>query len=243
MPGPLNRPLPILLLTRPEAASARFAKQCGDFGLRFDTVISPLFRIEATGSLPDTSAAGGLIFTSANGVAVWLAQGGRRDLPVYTVGDTTARAAEAAGMRAHSAGGAADDLINWLIAHSPAVPLLHLHGRHTRGDVAARLTMAGLTCESGVIYDQPAQPLSAEARAALMGPAPVIVPVFSPRTAELLAQERAQAPLLVAAMSEAVVNALGSLHKQDLKVAARPESVAMREVVLDLLKRAEAGDF
>ncbi|SNS09165.1 uroporphyrinogen-III synthase [Antarctobacter heliothermus] len=243
MPGPLLRPLPILFLTRPEAASARFAEQCGDSGLRFDTVISPLFRIEATGPLPDASAAGGLIFTSANGVAVWLAQGGRRDLPVYTVGDATARAAEAAGMRAHSAGGAADDLIDWLIAHTPDLPLMHLHGRHTRGDVAERLTKAGLTCGSAVIYDQPAQPLSAEARAALLGTTPVIVPVFSPRTGELLAQERAQAPLLVAAMSEAVVNALGPLHKRDLKVAARPESEAMREVVSDLLKRALAGDY
>lgn len=239
MPGPL----PILLLTRPEAASARFADRFRETGLRFETLISPLFRIEVMGPQPDASAVRGLIFTSANGVAAWQALGGRCDLPAFTVGDATARAAEAAGLSAHSADGAADDLINGLIARKPALPLLHLHGRHTRGDVAGRLTRAGLSCRSAVIYDQPAQPLSAEARAALMGTAPVIVPVFSPRTGELLAQERAQAPLLVAAMSEAVVNTLGPLHKRDLKVAARPESEAMGEVVLDLLRRAQAGDY
>ncbi|WP_417206046.1 uroporphyrinogen-III synthase [Antarctobacter sp.] len=239
MPGPL----PVLLLTRPEPASRRFAEELRALGRQFDPVISPLFRVDVTGPLPDASAVRGLIFTSANGVEAWQALGGRRDLPAFTVGAATARAAEAAGMRAHSADGSADDLVAMLLTHETPAPLLHLHGRHTRGDVAQRLSQAGVSCNSAVIYDQPAQPLTEQARAALLGTVPVVVPVFSPRTGKLLAQERAQAPLLVAAMSEAVVNALRPLHKRDLKVAERPESEAMREVVSDLLKRALAGDY
>ncbi len=47
-------------------------------------------------------------------------------------------------------------------------------------------------------------------------------------------------PLLVAAMSEAVVNAVSSLHIKSLRVAERPDSVAMRDATLDLLRELGA---
>lgn len=235
--------LPVLLLTRPQEASVRFAQALEARGCRFRAVISPLFSIEFIGPLPDACAMRGLIFTSANGVAAWRALGGRTDLPAYTVGAATAEAARAAGMTASSADGTADDLVAWLSAMRPPGPLLHLHGKNARGDVAARLSAAGLACSDAVIYDQPEQPPSAEARAALAGPQPVIAPVFSPRTAKLLAREAVKAPLLVAAMSEAVAKALASLHKRELMVSPRPESEAMTDVVAGLLDRAKRGEY
>ncbi|MBY6159566.1 uroporphyrinogen-III synthase [Mameliella alba] len=235
--------LPVLLMTRPRPASERFAEELRQKGLRFRCVISPAFAVEPTGPLPDVSAMRGLIFTSANGVMAWRSLGGSSDLPAYAVGAATARAAEASGMRAHSAGGSADDLVAFIARENPPGPLMHLHGHHVTGEVAGRLGDAGIPCFSAVIYDQPEQVLTDEARDALAGDTPVVLPVFSPRTGELLAKEYAEAPLLVAAMSEAVANALGPLHKQELKVARRPESEAMKEVVSDLLKRALAGDY
>ncbi|MDD9731474.1 uroporphyrinogen-III synthase [Mameliella sp. AT18] len=235
--------LPVLLLTRPQAASERFAARLRQDGLKFRAVISPLFAVEVTGPLPNVSQARGLIFTSANGVMAWQALGGRTDLPVFAVGPATARAAEAAGMHAQEGGGSAEELIRHIIARRPPAPLVHLHGTHVRGDIAARLSAAGIACTSAAIYDQPPCPLNTEARAALDGQVPVVAPVFSPRTGELLAKECAKAPLLVAAMSQAVVNALMPLHKRNLKVAERPESEAMREVVSDLLNRALARDY
>lgn len=235
--------LPVLLLTRPHAASERFAARLRQDGLQFRAVISPLFTVEVTGPLPDVSLARGLIFTSANGVMAWQALGGRTDLPVFAVGPATARAAEEAGMRAQDGGGSAEELTRQILADRPTAPLVHLHGTHVRGDIAARLSAAGIPCTGAAIYDQPPCPLNAEARAALYGQVPVVAPVFSPRTGELLAKECAKAPLLVAAMSQAVVNALSPLHKRKLKVAQRPESEAMREVVSDLLNRALAGDY
>lgn len=236
-------PLPVLLLTRPREASERFARVLEARGLRFRAVISPLFSIAVQGPLPDASAMRGLIFTSANGVEAWRALGGRTDLPAWCVGDATAAAARSAGMMAQSAGGTADDLVGWLADSRPPVPLLHLHGTNARGAVADRLTAAGLPCFSAVIYDQPAQPLTPEAGAALAGDAPVVAPVFSPRTGKLLAEQPVKAPLLVAAMSEAVAKTLASLHKRELKVARRPESEAMTDVVCDLLDRAATGKY
>lgn len=235
--------LPLLLLTRPRAASERFARVLESEGLRFRAVISPLMTIEVAGPLPAARQAKGLIFTSANGVSAWLTLGGRRDLPVYAVGSATARAAHAAGMTALSAEGAADDLFGWLLARRPATPLLYLHGKHVRMDLADRLSRAGMPCTGQAIYDQPEQELTAEARDALAGTDPVVVPVFSPRTGVLLAQEQANAPLLVAAMSEAVANALEPLHKRKLIVARRPESEEMQKAVAGLLAQARDGAY
>ena len=53
-----------------------------------------------------------------------------------------------------------------------------------------------------------------------------------------MADQPIKAPLLVAAMSEAVAFALASLHIESLKVAARPDSGAMLETVMGLLDEA-----
>jgi hypothetical protein len=58
----------------------------------------------------------------------------------------------------------------------------------------------------------------------------------------VLTEVAGNAPLLVAAMSEAVAIAAASLHKCHLRVAARPESAAMLDTVAGLLEEAAARD-
>ena len=229
---------PILLMTRPEAASRRFvAKLTGSFTPLF----SPLIGISFSGNLPKMADFRGLVFTSAHGVEAYVKAGGPV-LPAFTVGNATAMAAANAGFPAQSANGNADDLVKW-IADQPGIgPLLHVRGTFAQGDVAARLTSQGITTDESVLYDQPELPPSIDAHRALMGDTPVVAPVFSPRTAALLAKNSIKAPLLVAAMSEAVVKPLVGLHKTELKVAARPESSAMVTLVTELLERACAKD-
>lgn len=233
--------LPVLLMTRPEPQSRAFAASLAGTEA-FRLVISPLIGIAYGGDLPDMAGIRGLIFTSANGVAAYLDRGGP-PRPAFTVGEATAEAARAAGMSATSAEGTAETLIALLKQSRPSGPLLHVRGRHARGDVAGRLTAAGVPVTAAILYDQPALAPTPEAKAVLSGQDPVVAPVFSPRTGALLSQETVQAPLLVAAMSEAVVKALAPLHKQDLKIASRPESAAMRELVADLLRRARAEEY
>ena len=66
--------------------------------------------------------------------------------------------------------------------------------------------MPGIT-----VYDQQALPLSAAGRALLRGQAPVVLPLFSPRSARLAAQAArdAAAPLWLAAISAAAAAAWG----------------------------------
>ncbi len=231
---------PILLLTRPEPASCRFLDGIAARLHGFDAIISPAISIVPRGPLPDTGGAETAIFTSANGVRAWQALGGAPLGRCYTVGDATARAASAAGFTPKSAQGNADALVAMIRADAPTGGLIHLRGAHARGDVAARLARHGLRATEAVIYDQPAQELSDKARAALCGPASVVVPLFSQRSADQFARTAqglpGGAPLAVAAISAEVADALGALYVEVLEIPAQPDAEHMQRAVIGLLK-------
>ncbi len=224
VPNNPEPPQPVLLLTRPKAASEDMVRRL-DLPVR--TIISPI--LEITGRpLHAAPQAKALIFTSAHGVAEAARQGIDRSLPVFTVGDATAAAARAAGWRAESAGQTADELVDRLTRDPPPIPLAHLHGAHTRGDVARRLSENGLRTEAHVIYDQTPRPLNFEAIEALNAAQPVILPVFSPRSAVLLAEAgKPLAPLHVIALSSAVAEEFHVSDISALHVCAAPTRAAM----------------
>lgn len=178
------------------------------FGDRVDICISPLMTIAFDPRLPDLDGIRTLIFTSANGVAAYLAANGPRTLPCYTVGDATAHAAQEAGLRATSASGDAEALIARIMADHAPGPMLHLRGAHARGDIAERLSAQGCPVSQAIVYHQHAQPLTDQAASLLQGDRPVILPLFSPRSATLLGNATITAPVYVVAMSSNVAAAL-----------------------------------
>lgn len=227
---------PLLLLTRPPERAQEVAQALGARGVAAQVVISPA--LEIVFETPDLPAARGLVLSSAHAAQAWRRLGGAA-LPVFAVGDATARAARGIGP-VWSAGGDAAALVAGLIARKPATPLLHLRGAHSRGDVAARLTQAGLPCLEAVAYRQEALAPSPEALGLLQGRRPVVLPLYSPRTAKIVSAWPIKAPLLVAAMSEAVSNACESAHIRQLKVAARADSASMLDVIAHLLSECAA---
>ncbi|SLN24741.1 uroporphyrinogen-III synthase [Roseivivax jejudonensis] len=241
----MSAPVP-LLLTRPEAGSARFLERLRARHLDgFVPVVSPLISIVHRPHLPEIPPDTLLVFTSAHAVQAYAGAGGPPGAHAFAVGDATAAAARDAGLEPVSAGGTVETLLTHLLAKRPDKPILHLRGRVTRGDLVGRLRAEGLTAGAAIVYDQPACPLSTEARAALDATAPVIAPVFSPRTARLLARAAPiRAPLLVAAMSNRVADALEPLAPLRMHVAEAPDAAAMADAVAALLQEAamlEAG--
>lgn len=232
-------PLPVLLLTRPEPESRTFAESLSaDLRNRLRCVISPLFKIAATQETPDLARYEAVVFSSAQAVRM-LSMPVPAGLAAYCVGDVTAAAARNAGFTAFSAGRDADALVQMVIDRDPAGAVLHVHGAHSRGDVASRLAQAGLTADEAVVYDQVACDFTPEAKAALDGPAPVLAPVFSPRTGALFAAGyRGQAPLYLAAMSEAVLQEMSALPAKEAQVARAPTARAMAQAVETLATRA-----
>lgn len=230
---------PILLMTRPEPESQRFVADLQARGAGpFRALISPLIGISYSADMPDLAQVSAVILTSRHAVAALVAAGVPCTGRAYAVGGATSRAAAEAGFDVVDADGDAEALIALITARAPEGQLLHLRGTHSRGEVAERLSEAGLKVVEQVVYDQPAQPLSEQAVQALAGQTPVVAPLFSPRTAALLAGYPIQAPLSVAAMSESVAKAFGSLHIRDNCVAARPAAVEMLAVTAGLLSKA-----
>ena len=226
---------PSLLLTRPEAQSRRFAQDCAAaLGYVPETVIAPVMAISWRDGAPDLSGLAGVILTSAQGARALARVAPVAGLTAHCVGDKTAEIARSLGMNATSASGAAEDLVAMLAGR--AGPFLHVHGAQTRGDVASQLCAAGTPTRSLVLYDQPPVPLTDAAQHLLAGDTPVVAPLFSPRSAKLLASAArdARAPLMLAALSPAVAEAWSGPAPKALVVADRPDAASLLAAVARL---------
>jgi uroporphyrinogen-III synthase len=217
-----STPVPVLV-TRPLAEGSAFAAALTNrFGTRVCPVLSPLMALTVlTPALPPGPFAG-VIFTSAAGVeaSLWLQP--RLPQQAWCVGRKTAERATAAGFHARSADGDADALVAAIMADTPNGRLLHLHGADTRGDVAERLVSAGIETVSLTIYRQDPELLTPEAAALLASAGPVILPLFSPRSASLFRRAmplNSQASLHIVAMSAAVAEAARAIPYRALILA------------------------
>ena len=209
---------PVLLLTRPAEDSRRFAAMLPEW----QAVIAPILRIVPVdhdhARLRD---APGLVFTSAHAVP---AAGPGRGRLALCVGGHTAQVAGAAGFDVRQGNGFAEGLLP-LIAAAP-VPLIHPHGRH----LARSLPVPGM-----VVYDQQAVPLTAEAQGLLTQTSPIVLPLFSARSAALVSRavRGAAAPLWPVAISDAVLagwSAPAARHA----VAMAPDAAAMVAAISSL---------
>ncbi len=221
---------PVLILTRPAPNAYAFLDMIAPVLLaRVTVLISPLLRISGTGTPVDMQGIDGVIFTSANGPAFAPEGGGRT---AFCVGAKTTQAAEAKGWRAQMLGQTADELIEAVINKRPKGPLLHISGQHQRGDIARRLSDAGIKTTAVNVYDQTLLPLTPQAKSALTGGKPCIAPLFSPRTATQFARECDDLRhVIVIALSPAVADALGDKHPQQLLIADEPTANSMRLVL------------
>lgn len=219
-----------LLLTRPQPQSETFLDACtAALGRPVPAVISPLIQIEATGNMPDLDRYSAVLVTSAN--ALRTLGSGLSGRKVFTVGQATARLADSLGAKAICLGENVDQFVeNAAQVDSPAV---FCRGAHSRGDLANRLRRAGLSVDETVIYDQIARPLSEPALALLTGNTPVVAPVFSPRSAQLLSGQTTTAPITVVAISNAAADAWSG--KGQILVAEAPTAVAMVSAVAKVI--------
>lgn len=149
----------------------------------------------------------------------------------YCVGDRTAAAAVAAGFDVISAGGDAGDLKALIIAENPVGPLVFLRGQDSTGDVDADLNRAGIETISVIVYQQIAQSLTTNAIEILQQDKPVIVPLFSPRSAQIFQSQlrlhACTAPIWVAALSPAIAAALQPDLVKALKISRYPTAASM----------------
>lgn len=236
--------LPTILLTRPLAQSQRFsAELTAEFG-PVDILISPLMQAEfLEAGLPPLPFSA-VIFASETAVAAALSLNCASRLPrkAFCVGHRTGAAAQAGGFQTVVAEGDAQALITLILAADAAPPLLFLRGENSTGLVAETLISAALETVSLIIYRQAACQLSDLAAQRLLAPQPIVLPLFSPRSARLMAEEchriGARSPMSVAALGETVADAARGLATHGLQIAVRKDSAAMVQAVAKLLTLA-----
>lgn len=200
-------------------------------------VIAPLMQTEfhqpALPPFPFRS----VIFTSETGVAAALALGQALPKRAFCVGNRTADAARRAGFDAQSAAGEVNALARMIQASGVEGPLLHLRGQDSAGDLAETLTKGGLETVFLVVYTQKPANLIPEAAALFLQDQPVIVPIFSPRSARLLAEAvpvNHRAPLWIVAISAAAARAAADLFPARLVIADHPDGENMLHAVAGL---------
>lgn len=220
---------PILVLTRPEPQSRALAAA---LDVPAEVIVAPILEIVCAETLPDLARYAGVILTSANAVRCGPPLAGHR---VHCVGERTAAAARAAGAEVVTVARDAEDLVPRIAGPGP---LLHLRGEHARGEVARRLTDAGIPTEEAVVYAQTPLALSTAARRALEGAAPAVLPLFSPRSARLVgANLKPGAELRVVAMSPAVARAWQDVTGGAAQIVAAPTGEAMMAAIVAALRR------
>lgn len=222
-----------LLLTRPLRQSERFARQCRKrMGDAVKIVISPLITIKTIPPAAGPGDARHFLFTSENGVRA-AAQVWPDHRPVcFAVGDRTAGVARDLGYDARSCGGTVDSMIARLVADRPDGPYLHLRGQHTKGALARHLNDAGLETREAVIYHQNATDLNKEAENILCGDMPVLVPLFSPRSATIFwtGRQSVGPKVTIVAMSDAVAKECAG-YGAEIIIAEKPSADAMLDCI------------
>lgn len=231
-----------VLLTRPERDSAAFAERLRENGI--DALIAPLMSVEyVDGPPPDLANVQALLMTSANGVRAMARRSAARDLPVFAVGDATAREARTAGFRSvTSAGGDVGDLAERVrAACDPAGgALLHVAGTSVAGDLAGALEAGGYSYRRDVMYAaRQVDRLPPAAADALDSDDLDGAALFSPRSAEILERcvaEAGRTPALARlrafGLSRNVADALSAEKWREISVAAEPTADAMLKMVL-----------
>ena len=230
-----------MLVTRPEPDAQATLARLDALGIA--AVAAPVMvRQTLDASLPPPDGFTAMVLTSANAVRAladrnMLAQ--YRHLPVFAVGDRTAREATEAGFeRVSSAAGAFQDLVNAMTIARMKGPIFYPAGKHQSADLAKALAPSGVMVATSKVYDMVAIDTLPEAILAELGRTIHAVLAYSRRSAEIfatLARDLGRAErrnLALLCLSEAVAEPLLEARFNRISLADRPDEDAMMALAL-----------
>ena len=210
----MNRRPKRIWITRASPAAEKTAERVRSLG--HEALVAPLLAIRPVAAEPlDLSDVGALAFTRANGVHAFADASPNRGLPVFAVGEATARAARQAGFkRVFSTNGDVAALAAGIAARRRELKgcVLHPGAAELAGDLVGGLTARGVQARGVALYETVIQPPSEEILAALPGLDAVLI--HSPKAARALAAVLAEHPaphLRILAISPAALRPLESI--------------------------------
>lgn len=239
--GMVSQSRPPILITRPQPQASRFARHLRSLDWTGRVLVSPVLEPVFLSVAPPGLTYQAVILTSETAVRAAQHLSGLPKL-AFCVGDRTARLARRAGFLATSAKGDAADLLAVILQSGTPGPMLYLHGRETRGSLAQDLNKAGVETHATLAYAQDPRPLGAAVLRLIRKPGPVVLPVFSPRSAALLATQwqaaDARSDACVVALSQAVAAAAAPLRPARIKIAAHPDGDSLLAAMKHMAEEA-----
>jgi uroporphyrinogen-III synthase len=228
-------PRPLFWITRTEPDNADTAARLREMG--FCALTVPVLKPRAVRTVCLQGTPDALVFTSAHGVRFHDLDRKMLKLPVFTVGDRTARAAISAGYRdVRSASGDVRDLEHLVRQEIPVgETVFHLSARQPAGDLVGNLKKAGYETRNIPVYETGAVPV-AELTAALV-PLKNIggILVHSPRAGRIVKQVIDGFPTGFAGsiycISLAAAVPFAGLSRARVRVADRPDEDSMLRLV------------
>lgn len=237
----MGRHLVRMLVTRPEPDAQATLARLDAIGI--EAIAAPVMvRQTLDASLPAPDGFTAMVLTSANAVRSLLDRGvldQYRHLPVFAVGDRTAREATEAGFeRVSSAAGAVQDLVNAMTIARMRGPIFYPTGKHQSADLASALAPLGVMVATSKIYDMVAiDALPGQVLAELGGDIGAVL-AYSRRSAEVFATLAASLPrekrssLAMLCLSETVAEPLLEARFNRISLADRPDEDAMMSLAL-----------
>lgn len=232
--------MPTLVITRPREDAAPLAAALKGIGV--EAISAPLMQIRTIpGPELDLVGVQGLLFTSANGARAFAARSSVRDIPVFAVGDATARTSKDLNFKnITSANGDVDDLATLVgTACDPGHgELLHACASVVAGDLSGALAAQDFRINRQVLYEAKAvTELPLEMAEAIHLKKVHGIIVYSPRTAHILdalianaGVSMALADMTLFALSQNVDKASASNWHERI-IAAHPCQESLLEAV------------
>ncbi|HWG04422.1 MAG TPA: uroporphyrinogen-III synthase [Beijerinckiaceae bacterium] len=191
-----------ILVTRPKQAAERTAARLDALGQ--EVLIAPVLEITATGAVPPAKTFDGTLVTSAEAIARLdrATTSALRTLPMFVVGERTAKAAVAAGFAdVRTVATDAQQLGETIISEfHDRTQWLYLAGRNRKPHLETALVASGCSVETIIVYEaRPVASLPLLARKALREGRIDAVLHYSRRSATILRDLAAAAGLSEAA--------------------------------------------
>jgi uroporphyrinogen-III synthase len=231
-----------ILVTRAQPGGAQTALALRESG--HEPIVTPIFQIEMLSEVdPDAGPWTAILLTSANAIR-GIADLARRDdwrvMPVFAVGDRTAKVARDQGYtEVTSAGGNVNNLVNLVAARlKPPARLLYLVGQDRSGDLAGALRAKNFIVDVVVVYRMTAARTLPEPAIAAMRNGVDGVLHFSRHSAEAFVKAAGNAGLLEVALakpvhyclSDQVAEPLRRAGAANIRIAVRPDEASLLEL-------------
>jgi uroporphyrinogen-III synthase len=115
--------------------------------------------------------------------------------------------------------------------------MVHIRGKHTVGNLCDSLKRSAVSCMDIVGYNQKPLKLKKKILQKIKSGRPVILPIFSSRSAKLIESNVDLTGFNVVVISEAVAKTLTGIELGELVISKKPDLNSMQEATLAILRR------